>query len=92
MAELSDDARLHIRATLGLTEPELEDILITAGPEAVSWFLNILEKKVIRNRIPAIVRRPDARLDGRSLLDLLRGEGMHGIRDYFDRLFSYIPE
>jgi len=89
---LSDRARLHIRATLGLTDPELEDLLSAAGPDAVSWFSDILEKKLIPERIPAVIRRPDAELAGRTLLDLLRGEGMEGVRDYFDRLFSYIPE
>lgn len=92
MTGLSDHARLHICTTLGLTDLELEDLLATAGPEAVTWLTGILEKKIIRERIPAVVRRPDAKLAGRTLLDLLRGEGMEGVRDYFDRLFSYIPE
>ena len=39
-----------------------------------------------------MIRRPDVWLGGRSLLDVLRSGEMERIRDYFDRLFSYIPE
>jgi hypothetical protein len=81
----------HLCTTMDMTDSELVDLLNAAGSEAVAEFASILEKKVIAERIPTVIRRNDDLLEGRSLLDVLRAGGIERIRDYFDRLFSYVP-
>jgi len=51
-----------------------------------------LDAKIIATRIPEIVRTPDAWLDHRSMLEVIRAEGVAPIYDYLARLFSYTDD
>ncbi|MGA3037416.1 MAG: hypothetical protein ABSE64_07995 [Vulcanimicrobiaceae bacterium] len=88
-----DRDREHVILTLGLTDDELDELVARAGADSVLELTRILEKFIIRNRIPVVIRRTgDKWLGGRSLLEVLRSEGIDSIKKYLDRLFSFIPE
>jgi transcriptional regulator with XRE-family HTH domain len=49
----------------------------------------VLNRKVIPSRIPQIVRTADEWLGGRTILEVIRAEGVEPIYTYLARLFSY---
>ena len=49
----------------------------------------VLQRELIPTRIPEIVRTPDAWLRNRSILDVIRAEGVAPIYGYLARLFAY---
>jgi hypothetical protein len=49
----------------------------------------VLKREVRLSRIPEIVRTPDAWLGGRSILDVIRAEGVDPVYGYLARLFNY---
>ena len=50
----------------------------------------LFRKKIKLQRIPQIIRTPDEWLNQRSILDVLRTEGVGPVYSYLGRLFSYI--
>ena len=63
--------------------------------EIVHGITQILAVHIRQDRLSAVVRRNDAWLGDRSILEVLTCDPVHGadeIWDYLDRLFSYIPE
>ncbi len=49
----------------------------------------VLHRRVIPSRIPQVVRTPDAWLGGRTMLEVIRAEGVEPVYAYLARLFSY---
>lgn len=49
----------------------------------------VLQREVTPSRIPEIVRTPDAWLGNRSMLEVIRAEGVAPIYGYLARLFAY---
>ncbi len=49
----------------------------------------VLKREVIPSRIPEIVRRKDTWLGDRSILEVVRAEGVEPIWGYLSRLFAY---
>ena len=93
MTEESKDLKARARSVLGLNEVEFEDLLEVVGPDALGKFVAILDGLVIRERIPVVIRRQgDGWLDGRSLLEVFRAEGIESINRYIERLRAWIPE
>jgi hypothetical protein len=85
--------KAHALSVLGLTQTEYEELVNAIGPRSLNEFISIMEKRITRERIPEVVRRTGDRwLNDRSLLEVLRTEGMETIKAYLDRLFSYLPE
>lgn len=60
-----------------------------ATVERLTDLARLFRRKIIPTRIPQIVRTPDAWLDDRSILQVLRAEGVDSIYAYLSRLFSY---
>lgn len=60
-----------------------------ATAERLLGLARVFAQEVIPSRIPEIVRTPDAWLGGRSVLDVLAGEGPDPVYAYLHRLFSY---
>jgi hypothetical protein len=93
MTRKSGDLKTHARSVLGLSKAEVEELVSAVGSDALSEFVTIMEKLIIAERIPVVIRRRgDGWLNGRSLLEVLRTEGIESIRRYIDRLRSYVPE
>lgn len=84
--------RSIIRDTLGITERELDEILQVVCLKPLAELASVLRQKIIPDRIPKIVRRPDEKLGGRSILESLRSEGGEPVNEYLQRLFSYVSE
>jgi hypothetical protein len=49
---------------------------------------DLLERRVKRERIPAVVRRPAEILGGRSLLEMVLSGGHAEVRDAVSRMFD----
>jgi transcriptional regulator with XRE-family HTH domain len=49
----------------------------------------VLKRELIPSRIPEVVRTQDAWLGNRSMLDVIRAEGVAPIYGYLARLFAY---
>ncbi len=75
---------------LGLTETEYEELLDAVGTDSLSEFISdISDNLIIRERIPVVIRRRgDGWLNGRSLLEVFRSEGIESINKYIERLRS----
>ena len=50
---------------------------------------HVFSERLIASRIPEIVRTPDAWLGGRTILEVMRTEGVDPIYTYLGRLFTY---
>ena len=50
---------------------------------------HVFSNRVIASRIPEIVRTPNAWLGGRTILEILRAEGVDPIYAYLGRLFTH---
>lgn len=60
-----------------------------ASVERLHEFALVLQREVIPSRIPEIVRTPDEWLGGRSILEVVRAEGVEPVYGYLARLFAY---
>lgn len=60
-----------------------------ASVERLVDLAHLFRNRLIASRIPEIVRTPDDWLNGRTILDVLRQEGVDSIYRYLGRLFSY---
>jgi transcriptional regulator with XRE-family HTH domain len=60
-----------------------------ASVERLHALALVLKREVRLSRIPEIVRTPDAWLGGRSILDVIRAEGVDPVYGYLARLFNY---
>jgi len=52
---------------------------------------NLLDRKLLPERIPQIIRTPSRGLGGRTILQVLQTDGTEPIRDYVETLLSYRP-
>jgi predicted transcriptional regulator len=50
---------------------------------------DILVRHLARDRIPAVVRRPAPNLGGRSLLDVLSGDGSRAVLEACEAMFAF---
>jgi hypothetical protein len=50
---------------------------------------DILVRHLARDRIPAVVRRPAPNLGGRSLLDVLAGDGSRAVLEACEAMFAF---
>ncbi len=60
-----------------------------ASVEELLDLARALQREVIPTRIPEVVRRQDAWLGNRSMLEVIRAEGVQPIWAYLARLFRY---
>jgi transcriptional regulator with XRE-family HTH domain len=60
-----------------------------ASVERLHEFALVLEREVLSSRIPEVVRTPDAWLGDRTMLDVIRTEGVAPLYGYLSRLFAY---
>ena len=67
----------HIPATRRASVERLHDLAL------------VLKREMIPSRIPEVVRTPDAWLGNRSMLEVIRAEGVAPIYGYLARLFAY---
>ncbi len=67
----------HIPATRRASVERLHDLAI------------VLHREIKPSRIPEIVRTPDAWLADRTILEVIRSEGVDPIYAYLARLFAY---
>jgi DNA-binding XRE family transcriptional regulator len=59
-----------------------------ASVERLVDLARLFHRRVIASRIPQIVRTPDARLGGRTMLEALRADGVDPIYAYLGRLIT----
>lgn len=57
--------------------------------EHVAGLARVLRDEVIPSHIPEIVRRKDAWLDGKSILQTIAHDGVDSVYAYLHRLFTY---
>ncbi len=62
---------------------------LQASVEGLVDLARIFRARLIPSRIPEIVRTPDERLGGRTMLQTLAQEGVDPVYAYLTRLFSY---
>ena len=81
---------------LGVRQPSLAawksghvPVARRASVERLFEFALVLDRELKPSRIPEIVRTPDAWLDDRTILQVIRAEGVAPIYSYLARLFSY---
>ena len=60
-----------------------------ASVERVADLAAVLQREIIRTRIPQIVRTKDAWLGDRTILETIRADGPEPVYGYLHRLFSY---
>lgn len=60
-----------------------------ASVERLHEFAKVLERELIPSRIPEIVRTKDAWLGDRTMLEVIRTEGVAPLYGYLTRLFAY---
>ncbi|HEY1654748.1 MAG TPA: helix-turn-helix transcriptional regulator [Candidatus Tumulicola sp.] len=60
-----------------------------ASVERLADLARVLRREVKPSRIPQVVRTPDAWLEGRTMLEVVREAGPEPIYAYLHRLFSY---
>ncbi|HEY7928226.1 MAG TPA: helix-turn-helix transcriptional regulator [Candidatus Dormibacteraeota bacterium] len=60
-----------------------------ATAERLLGLARVLDRELIRSRIPEIVRTPDDWLGNRTILDVLIAEGPAPVYGYLGRLFAY---
>jgi transcriptional regulator with XRE-family HTH domain len=62
---------------------------IRATVERLADLARVFKRELRPSRIPEIVRTPDAWLGGRTILDVLRADGVDPVYAYLARLFRY---
>lgn len=60
-----------------------------ATAERLQALARVLDRELIRSRIPEIVRTPDAWLGDRTILGVLVSDGPDSVYGYLGRLFAY---
>lgn len=60
-----------------------------ASVERLHELARVLQREVLAARIPEIVRTRDEWLGGRSILEVIRAEGVEPVYGYLARLFAY---
>ncbi len=60
-----------------------------AGMDRLVELAQFLQRRLVPARIPTIVRTPARGLDDKTMLDVLRADGIEPIYLYFARLASY---
>ena len=60
-----------------------------ASVERLRDLARLFRRKIIASRIPQVVRTPDAWLGERTILQVLKSDGIDSIYGYLGRLFSY---
>lgn len=60
-----------------------------ATAERLQSLVRVMDRELIRSRIPEIVRTPDAWLGDRTILDVLVADGPDPVYGYLGRLFAY---
>ncbi|MDQ2959957.1 MAG: helix-turn-helix domain-containing protein [Candidatus Dormibacteraeota bacterium] len=63
-----------------------------ATAERLQSLARVLDRELIRSRIPEIVRTPDAWLGNRTMLEVLIAEGPDAVYGYLGRLFAYAED
>jgi hypothetical protein len=82
--------RLH--DVFGLDDIEIDQLLRSVDIASLADLIAILERRLIADRIPDVIRSPDDWLGGRTILETLQTDGVAPVMAYLDRLFSYGPE
>jgi hypothetical protein len=60
-----------------------------ATAERLTDLSRVFRREVIPSRIPEIVRTPDDWLEGRTILETIRRDGVEPVYAYLRRLFAY---
>ncbi len=60
-----------------------------AAVERLHELALVLKREITKSRIPQIVRTPDEWLHGRTILEVIRLEGVEVVYGYLARLFAY---
>ncbi len=91
-----DLSMAELARIFGVKRQALEQWSIRGAPPArraeidrVLEVTRYLGEKLKAERIPAIIRRPSDRLDGRSMLEVLQADGPIALLDHLRALFSY---
>lgn len=82
----------QIQRILGVSDAELSGLTHKVGITDLGALVSLLERFLIAERIPEIVRTPDVWLGNRTIVEVLTVEGTSPVMDYLDRLFSHAPE
>ena len=87
----SEIADLLGRRAQSLIEWETRDVPRNkrASVERLLDLARLFRRRVIASRIPEIVRTPDSWLGNRTILEILRVDGVDPIYAYLGRLFNY---